>query len=194
MERERGISLALSYTTAMLMRARSALGDLYNPDQARATTAVYMVAVFGRATTQVLQTIRTYDREHFNAWWVGRSAFMDVDPLFSFFNRIRNQFLKEGGVWHENEFALVALREPGDATRFRWYFAGAPTEHDGRPIIEPEPGPTGTVAGLKDGRWVIILENHPSVGTLSHLYCQWLQNLLAEARVEFLGGEPTQGA
>jgi hypothetical protein len=69
----------------MLARTKTALDDLHSPNGRRAETAVYLIAVFGRATTQTLQTIRTYRLERFNEWWRPKAAFMDADPLLKFF-------------------------------------------------------------------------------------------------------------
>jgi hypothetical protein len=59
-------------------------------------TGIHNVAVFGRSVTLVLQNLRTLDREGFNEWYAPYVAQMEVDPLFAYFNRLRNEILKRG--------------------------------------------------------------------------------------------------
>ncbi len=128
---------------------------------------MYLIAVFGRATTQALQTIRTYRRDRFNEWWPPKAAFMSSDPLLMFFNRVRNAFLKEGGMTHSGG-TLVGFGSRISRRRYDWdwYIPGAPTEHDGKPI--PVTGPHG-----------------PTIETLGQLYVAFLDRLVSEAVEEF---------
>jgi hypothetical protein len=154
----------------MLARAKMALGDLHSPDSGRAITAVYLIAVFGRATTQTLQTLRTYRRDRFNAWWEPRQAFMSSDPLLIFFNHLRNAFLKEGGRDHSGGSLIGFGGGTKKKWRCTWYFLGSPkppTEQDGKPIFQEKP------------------EDGPTVETLGRLYIDFLERLVNEAVDEF---------
>lgn len=55
------------------------------------------VAVFGRAVTNVLQTLRSVVTD-FDAWYQPHVEAMRKDELMSFFYRIRSEILKEGSL------------------------------------------------------------------------------------------------
>jgi hypothetical protein len=54
------------------------------------------LVVFGHATTQALQNIRSVDRVAFDEWYAPIQAEMRIDPLMKFFWDLRSQILKEG--------------------------------------------------------------------------------------------------
>ena len=186
MDKAEGIGKCLGAASAMLRRCVNALGDLHAPDIDRASTAVYLIAVFGRSVTQVIQTIRTYDREHFDEWWKLRQSFMSSDPLLKFFNDVRNQFLKEGGA--KSEGGLIGWGNPNGppGQRWTWHIVGSPTTHKGkkiRPRADYLQGP------------------YPTIETLGYLYIAWLESVFEEAASEFsvpplqapdLGGQAPQ--
>ncbi len=55
-----------------------------------------LLVEFGRAVTNVLQNIRTYDRDRFDRWYEPIQKQMASDPLLKHFYKIRSEILKEG--------------------------------------------------------------------------------------------------
>lgn len=51
--------------------------------------------VFGRAVTNVIQTLRN-SVEGFDEWYIPHGEAMSRDPLMRFFYKLRSQILKEG--------------------------------------------------------------------------------------------------
>jgi hypothetical protein len=88
----------------VLRKARETLGaaeqGLRDLDEAlppRRINGIRNVAVFGRAVTNVLQTLRDVDRNKFNQWYEPFEAQMQKDPLMRYFYKLRTEILKEGG-------------------------------------------------------------------------------------------------
>jgi hypothetical protein len=80
-----------------LATTKQGLGDLVGNDATRRVTGLRNVAVFGRAVTSVLQTLRNIDRDAFNEWYDPRVEEMRRDPLLRYFYKLRTEILKEGG-------------------------------------------------------------------------------------------------
>lgn len=159
---ELGIRTALGAAMVMLGRARAALADLNSADRERAATGVYLIAVFGRATTQALQHIATYDREHFNAWWPPRGAALGADPVCQFFTKVRNAFLKEGTLFHTGRNMLVSVGPlPADPTQTAYRIVG--------PIRKGILAPGMDVNGIKVG---------PSIQELARDYFEQLDAVI----------------
>ncbi len=162
--REQGIHLVLGNAMSMLDRVRRAMVDLGDPDPWRAGTAVYLIAVLGRSVTQILQKIGHYDKDHWLAWWTPRQAFMSSDPMLIYLNKVRNDFLKEGGGYHADRFLFGVSGE--------WYLTNAPAQHNGHAIpVNPHLDPP-----------------LPSIQTLGELYINWLQSVVDETTAEFAPG------
>jgi hypothetical protein len=157
----------------MLNRCRAALSDVHDPDSERAATAAYLIAVYGRAVTQVIEKVKKYDRKHSNEWWEPHQELVSTDPLLKFFNHLRNQFPKEGGV-NLSGGTLVGVGDPGGppGQRWLWRLTPSPTVHKGQ-AIPPAP------------RMGMIEVREPDVGTLGRLYIEWLESVLDEASSEF---------
>jgi hypothetical protein len=170
----------------MLERMKAVLNDLHDPDTHRAATAAYLIAVFGRATTMTLQTIRTYDPDHFNLWYAPKEDFMRDDPLLKFFNSLRNQFLHEGGVWHTGKHQLIGSRMADDDNGpWEWHFTNSPTQHDGEPIPS---SPGVAMPGM-----ALLIGPQPTVEVLARLYLAFLERLWKEAWEEFMPLAPQAG-
>jgi hypothetical protein len=92
---------------------------------------------------------------------------MKSDPLLIFFNRVRNAFLKEGGMTHSGGW-LIGVGGAISRRRYKWdwFITGAPTEHDGKPI--PAASPDG-----------------PTIETLGQLYVTFLDRLVRDTAEEF---------
>jgi hypothetical protein len=180
-----GILSSLWLATDMLDRVRMSVRDLRHPNHGRAVTGAYTIAVFGRALTQALETIRTHDRDHFNSWWPSKAVFMATDPLLVFFDQLRNAFLHEGCWGRSGDGGLVVWKahEHSPQQPHVLYFAGStiPTHHAGQviPVQETYPG---------DGE--TYLPFLPAVETLGILYERWLAQLVRETWTEFLPGIP----
>src|SRR5437879_8397352 len=63
---------------------------------ARQLVGISTVAVQGRAVTNVLQHLRTFDRPGFDAWYTPYEQQMRQDQLLSYFYKLRTLLLKEG--------------------------------------------------------------------------------------------------
>jgi hypothetical protein len=150
----------------MYERTLAALDEIASPDDGRASDAIYLVAVFGRATTQAMLNIRTYDRDHFNEWWKPKEAFLYSDPLLRFFNSLRNAFLKEGGVRHEGS-ALAGRRSITSEGPWTWHLMD----------------PTFTLPESHKGG---ALGPEASLNELAALYVGWLYEMLDAVHAEFL--------
>ena len=55
------------------------------------------MVVFGRSVTNVLQTLRSVDREGFDRWYLPYRKQMEDDALLRYFYRLRSIILKEVG-------------------------------------------------------------------------------------------------
>ena len=53
--------------------------------------------MFGRAVTNVLQTLRGVDADKFDLWYQPFKQEMEKDPLMRYFYKLRTEILKEGG-------------------------------------------------------------------------------------------------
>jgi hypothetical protein len=77
--------------------ARRGLRDFGGNEPDRRLPGLRNLIVFGRAVTNVLQTLRGVDRDAFEEWYGPKQQEMQGDPLMRFFVALRNQILKEGG-------------------------------------------------------------------------------------------------
>lgn len=81
----------------MLALAQMGLKDLIESnDVQRQVAGIYHVCTYGRAVTNVLAHIRTFDRDGFDAWWQPRERAMRADPLCRYFYEMRTVTLKDG--------------------------------------------------------------------------------------------------
>lgn len=97
--------MARRETTDVLTKARKVfatalrgLSDLGGTDPTRRVPGFHNVIVFGRATTFVLQNLRTIDANAFDTWYAPHLAEMKSDPLLLYFNKLRTELEKEGGA------------------------------------------------------------------------------------------------
>jgi hypothetical protein len=128
-EKRRHVRGCLLRAATMLRRAYLMLGDLDGDDITRAFLACDLLAVLGRSVSLTVQNIRTYERERFNLWYQSWEDEMRADPLFRWFNDVRNKFLKEGG------YGVDIL---GQGPPYQWHFVGGPRGglgvNPGRPV------------------------------------------------------------
>lgn len=89
-------SHVMSRAGTMLQLVELGLADIDDPamEYLRITRGLYNIAVFGRAVTNALQGLRTYDRQAFEEWYEPWLAEMRDDPLCRFFYALRTDLLK----------------------------------------------------------------------------------------------------
>jgi hypothetical protein len=87
----------LTEADATLQAARLGLDDfLHGATPSRRLAGLRNVIVWGRAVTNVLQSIKTFDREHFENWYAPHQTAMRDNPNFRYLYNLRSQILKEG--------------------------------------------------------------------------------------------------
>jgi hypothetical protein len=164
------------------------------------------VAVFGRAVTNVLQNMRSVDRETFNTWYAPRQEAMRADPLLRYFYELRSEILKEGPPEHSSSLTIDYL----DGTELAEIMADPPPGARSF-FIGDSLGGSGWEVEMSDGSietyYVrlpgsvkletslhlvdtpthhrgVPIEND-SLETLSRLYVSYLERLVADAEADF---------
>ncbi|HVC78234.1 MAG TPA: hypothetical protein VND96_17120 [Candidatus Micrarchaeaceae archaeon] len=90
---------------------------LHGQTPGRRIAGLRNVVVWGRAVTNVLQNIKTFDRERFEAWYAPRQTAMREKTDFKYLVDLRSQVLKEGVLGgissslHIEEFNTSQLRD-----------------------------------------------------------------------------------
>jgi len=90
---------------------------LHGQTPGRRIAGLRNVVVWGRAVTNVLQNIRTFDRERFETWYAPHQAAMREKTDFKYLVDLRSQVLKEGVLGgissslHIEEFNTNQLRD-----------------------------------------------------------------------------------
>jgi hypothetical protein len=64
--------------------------------ESRRTAGLWNTLTWGRSVTIVLQHMRTFGPERFNAWYEPKQAEMRANPTFRYLAELRNQVVKEG--------------------------------------------------------------------------------------------------
>lgn len=82
----------------MLETAKRGLQDLRGIDPEKKFIGLQNLVVFGRAVTNVLQNLRSIDREAFDRWYEPYRAQMEDDELMRFFYELRSEILKRGNL------------------------------------------------------------------------------------------------
>jgi len=142
----------------MLQLVELGLTDIDDPapHPLRITRGLYGIAVFGRAVTNALQGLRSFDRPAFDEWYAPWLAEMTDDALCRFFYALRTDLLKKTEI----RFGIV-VSATGDnvpaAGFINVYNAALPTQHRGKPV---------------DGS---------SVRDMCHSYVAYLQELVESA-------------
>jgi hypothetical protein len=90
----------------MLGNVQLGLKDIESDDPARRIPGLNNVAVFGRAVTITLQRLRNIV-DGFDDWYKARVP--ENDPLLKFFNRVRNEILKESKVPQPSTIAEISF-------------------------------------------------------------------------------------
>lgn len=106
--------LVLENIRQTLDAARFGYDDLMGEDPRRRHIGLRNFVVFGRAVTNVIQTLRSVDPD-FDAWYAPIQADLRADPIARYFYQLRSEILKEGstniGIAIEiNRFNLADLQ------------------------------------------------------------------------------------
>lgn len=190
----------------MAQRGVAALRDAQPDDQ---MAGVYNVAVFGRSVTLVLQTMRSVDREAFDAWYAPWADEMKADPVMGYFVALRNEILKEGppgalggSVYVESltgaEMAALTANPPPNA---RGFFVGDDRGGSGWHVELPDGTTTKYYVKLPESMAVTASVQFPdppsehagkplathqqSIAALCRLYIADLERLVAAAEERF---------
>ncbi len=103
----------LRETQHMLQLAQIGLDDFLRGDRgARRTAGLFNVVVFGRSVTLVLQNIRHFQREAFNAWYAPYEQEMQ-GARYRYLVKLRDQMLKEGRQGAINRSMRADYLNPG---------------------------------------------------------------------------------
>lgn len=87
----------LQHAEETLFTARLGLDHLRGSDARARMAGLRNVVVFGRATTNVLQNLRSTESD-FDAWYGPHVQAMRVDRLLKYFYDLRTQILKQGAL------------------------------------------------------------------------------------------------
>lgn len=119
----------------MLQLVELGLADIDDPamEHLRITRGLYNIAVFGRAVTNALQGLRTYDRQAFDEWYEPWRAEMQGDQLCRFFYALRTDLLKKTGIRFGIVLGAAGQNVPavGD---IKVYNVALPTMHRGESL------------------------------------------------------------
>ena len=194
----------LAAARATLAVAELGLRDLRGTDPRRRKPGLYDVVVFGRATTNVLQHLRSKE-SGFDAWYAPYVAEMSADPLLKYFYTLRSEILKDGppavaAGMHLHHFTfpqdLAALGPPppnakaffiGDQNGGSGWEVALPDGTTERYYVELPPGMVTTTMHLP-GAPSLHLGNRvggDDVVTLTALYVAYLRKLLDAADSQF---------
>lgn len=132
----------------MLQTAKLGLADLQGAMPERRMPGLRNIVVFGVATTQAVQNLRSaVGKDVFNAWYEPIQQEMKNDPLLKYFWRLRSQILKEGTAGAISNRAHVSttegLHERIERSRPR---------NGETPFILDQFGGSGWIVMLPDGR------------------------------------------
>jgi hypothetical protein len=115
----------------ILDTARVGLDDfIHAATPARRLAGLRNAVVWGRAVTNVLQNIKTFDRERFARWYEPRQAVLRENADFKYLYELRSQLLKEGvlgrisGSMHIEHFNTNQLAELHPPPGARGFFLG----------------------------------------------------------------------
>jgi hypothetical protein len=142
----------------MLQLVELGLSDIDDPEPnpVRITRGLYNIAVFGRAVTNALQVLRSFDRPAFDDWYAPWLAEMSDDPLCRFFYALRTDLLKKTDIRFGIIVGAAGAEAPAVGT-ITVYNVALPKEHRGTSI---------------DGS---------SVRDMCHLYVAYLRELVESA-------------
>lgn len=130
-----GPSDVMTRAGIMLQLVQLGLADIDDPrkEYLRITQGLYNIAVFGRAVTNALQGLRTYNRHAFDEWYEPWRAEMQNDPLCRFFYGLRTDLLKKTEIRFGIVLAAAGQNVPA-AGDIRVYNVVVPAMHRGESL------------------------------------------------------------
>jgi hypothetical protein len=185
--------------------ARAGAMDVAGREAARRIAGILNVAVFGRAVTNLLQSLRSVAQD-FNVWYAPKVAEMRADPLCAFFYRLRTDGLKRTGRLPTSQRLFIKhLEFPKDMARL-----GPPPPGATNFFMGDRTGGSGWIVRLHDGTeepYYVDLPDDIAVGemvivdppkkhlgaeiqdvsaaNLCRLYVAYLTGIVREARARF---------
>lgn len=185
--------------------ARAGARDVAGRDAARRIPGLLNVAVFGRAVTNKLQSLRSVAKD-FDEWYAPKVAEMRADPLCAFFYRLRTDGLKRTvRLPTDQRFFVKHFEFPKDMARL-----GPPPPGAANFFMGDRTGGSGWIVRLHDGteeRFYVDLPDDIAVGEmiiidppkkhlgaevqdvsaahLCRLYVDYLTGIVREARARF---------
>lgn len=194
--------------TETLRMAMIGLEDLQGDDHERRLPGLRNAVVYGHATTQTLQGLRSVDAT-FDAWYVPIRENMRADALMRFFWDLRSEILKKGtlsGLVQERRFEspneggilsnappnAIGIALPDETGRPGWLIEGP----DGTQTVQRADWDSGTtVTHLFE--FVNAPTTHQdrelfdrSVVTITTLYLGYLRRIVDDARTRFTDDAP----
>lgn len=122
------VTSVLDEARATLDAAMVGLDDfIHGATPARRVAGLRNAVVWGRAVTNVLQNVRTFERQRFDSWYEPRQAALRDNADFKYLYELRSQLLKEGvlggisssmHIEHFNTNQLAELQPPPGARGF----------------------------------------------------------------------------
>lgn len=91
--------------------------DLIEGPTERKLAGLRNLVVFGRAVTNVFQSLRPIEPD-FNGWYTKYREEMEADPLMKYFYKLRTKILKEGLLEVSTHTNIRQLQLPEDLYRF----------------------------------------------------------------------------
>ena len=80
----------LTRTVTMLRLVQQGLRDMEETEHDRILLGFFGVVVFGRAVTNALQNLRSFDKSAFDAWYGPWQRRISEDPLMRWFYALRS--------------------------------------------------------------------------------------------------------
>jgi len=128
-----------------LKTAGQGLDDLINGPQERKLSGFRNLIVFGRAVTNILQSLRSTEPS-FDNWYGKYKEEMENDPLMRYFYDLRSKILKEGLTETGIGVYIKKFEYPADLARF-----GPPPPNAKGLFIGDNLGGSGWEVELQDG-------------------------------------------
>lgn len=110
----RDVNAILRDTAETLRTAELGLADLLSDDPGRRLPGLRNVVVFGHATTQALQNLRSVVRDEFDAWYEPKREAMRADELLRYFWNLRSVVLKEGTLGQVSSSLYIEHMDTAD--------------------------------------------------------------------------------
>lgn len=193
---------------ATLETAKFGLADVTSPDPKRRGAGLRNVAVFGRATTFALQSLRGVVVPGFDDWYKPRQATMAADPLMKAFRDLRNLVEKTGELpvsgamsLAGDPMALVAsLPRPPNTTGF---FMGDSVGGCGWLVSLPDGSVDKYYVDIPAGNPYVTFQAEINLGMLPEpygsqpvenacaVYLKHLQGIVDEAKRKFASASST---